>query len=51
MIFYNAEQRTLIGYRYKRGDTAHDIARQLDRYHSSILGVIYKTGGFRPRLN
>ena len=47
-IYYTATQRTLIWDRYQRGDNAHDIARLFDRYHSSILGIIHKTGGFRP---
>lgn len=47
-IYYNAEQRRLIWDRYQRGDSAHDIARLFDRYHSSILGIIHKTGGVRP---
>ena len=47
-IYYTAAQRTLIWDRYQRGDNAHDIARLFDRYHSSILGIIHKTGGFRP---
>ena len=47
-IYYNAEQRRLIWDRYQRGDSAHDIARLFDRYHSSILGIIQKTGGVRP---
>ena len=47
-IYYNAEQRRLIWDRYQRGDSAHDIARLFDRYHSSILGNIHKTGGVRP---
>lgn len=33
-IYYNAEQRRLIWDRYQRGDSAHDIARLFDRYHS-----------------
>jgi IS30 family transposase len=47
-IYYSAEQRRLIWDRYQRGDSAHDIARLFDRYHSSILGIIHKTGGVRP---
>ena len=47
-IYYNAVQRRLIWDRYQRGDSAHDIARLFDRYHSSILGIIHKTGGVRP---
>ncbi|QCU76364.1 IS30 family transposase [Pseudoalteromonas distincta] len=47
-IYYNAEQRRLIWDRYQRGDSAHDIARLFDRYHSSILGIIHKAGGVRP---
>ena len=47
-IYYNAEQRRLIWDRYQRGDSAHGIARLFDRYHSSILGIIHKTGGVWP---
>ncbi|WP_404339718.1 helix-turn-helix domain-containing protein [Pseudoalteromonas mariniglutinosa] len=43
-IYYNAEQRRLIWERYQRGDSAHDIARLFDRYHSSILSIIHKAG-------
>ncbi len=47
-IYYNAQQRALIWDRYKQGDSVHDIARLFDRFHSSILGIIHKTGGYRP---
>ncbi|MDN3651667.1 IS30 family transposase [Thalassotalea ponticola] len=47
-IYYNAQQRALIWDRYKQDDSVHDIARLFDRFHSSILGIIHKTGGYRP---
>lgn len=47
-IYYSKEQRDLIWDRWKEGDSLHDIARLFDRYHSSIQGIIYKSGGIRP---
>ncbi|WP_394173650.1 IS30 family transposase [Thalassotalea litorea] len=47
-IYYNAEQRRLIWDRYKQGDSLHDIARMFNRYHTSVMPTIYRTGGYRP---
>lgn len=47
-IYYTPEQKAIIWDRYKQGDSLHEIARMLDRYHSSIMPTIYQTGGFRP---
>ncbi len=47
-IYYNAQQRALIWDRYQQGDSLHDIARIFNRYHSSIRGLIARTGGIRP---
>jgi hypothetical protein len=48
-IYYNAQQRAIIWERYQQGDSLHDIARFFDRFHSSIQGIIAKTGGIRPQ--
>lgn len=47
-IYYNAQQRALIWDRYQQGDSLHDIAKIFDRFHSSIQGLIARTGGIRP---
>ena len=39
----------MIWERYQQGDSLHDIARFFDRFHSSIKGIIAKTGGIRPQ--
>lgn len=39
-IYYTPEQKTIICDRYKPGDSLHDIARMLDRYHSSVMPTI-----------
>ena len=48
-IYYNAQQRAIIWERYQQGDSLHDSARFFDRFHSSIQGIIAKTGGIRPQ--
>lgn len=35
--------------RWQRGETLHSIARLFDRYHTSIRGILARTGGIRPR--
>jgi len=47
-IYYNAQQRAIIWERYQQGDSLRDIAKFFDRFHSSIQGIIAKTGGIRP---
>jgi IS30 family transposase len=47
-IYYSPEQRALIWDRYKQGDSLHEIGNLFDRPHSSMMKVIYATGGFRP---
>jgi IS30 family transposase len=47
-IYYNAQQRAVIWDRYQQGETLHDIAKFFDRGHSSIQGIVVKTGGIRP---
>jgi transposase, IS30 family len=47
-IYYSAEQRAEIWDRWKRGESANEIGRSFDRYHSSMLRIIGETGGIRP---
>jgi IS30 family transposase len=47
-IDYNAQQRAVIWDRYHQGDPLHDIAKIFDRMHSSIQGLIARTGGIKP---
>lgn len=47
-INYTPEQKAIIWDRYKQGDSLHDIARMLYRFHSSIMPTIHQTGGYRP---
>ena len=47
-IYYKPEQKAIIWDKYKQGDSLHDIARMFDRYHFSIMAMIYQTGGYRP---
>jgi len=46
--FYTAEQKALMWERWKRGDSLHKIAKQFDRYHISVRGIIAATGGIFP---
>lgn len=47
-IFYTAEQRAVMWDCYKRGESIHTIAKLINRGHSSIQGILAKTGGIRP---
>jgi transposase len=47
-IYYNAQQRALIWARYQQGESLYDIAKFFDRGHSSIQGILVKTGGIKP---
>ena len=47
-IYYSAEQKALIWDHWQKGETLHQIAHLFDRYHSSIRGILGKTGGIRP---
>ena len=47
-IYYNAQQRAIIWERYQQGESLHDIAKFFDRGHSSIQGIVVKSGGIRP---
>ncbi len=47
-IHYPEEQKTLMWDRWQQGESLHAIADLFDRYHSSIAGVLGRTGGIRP---
>ena len=46
--FYTAQQRALMWEHYSRGESVESIAKLFDRGHSSIGGILGKTGGIRP---
>ena len=47
-IYYSAEQKNLMWDRWQAGDSLHDIARLFGRHHSSVRGILERTGGIRP---
>ncbi|MGT2460189.1 IS30 family transposase (plasmid) [Cupriavidus basilensis] len=47
-IYYTETQKALMWERWRKGDTLHRIAQLFDRYHSSIQGILAKTGGIQP---
>ena len=47
-IYYSTEQKNLMWDRWQAGDSLHDIAGLFDRHHSSVRGVLERTGGIRP---
>ena len=49
-IYYTEEQKALMWDRWQRGDSLHAIAGLFDRSHSSIAGILVRTGGIRPPL-
>ena len=47
-IYYTDTDKAMMWDRWQKGDSLHDIARLFDRYHSSVRGILAKTGGIRP---
>ncbi len=47
-IYYSNTQKALMWDRWEKGDSLHAIARLFDRSHSSVQGIISRTGGIRP---
>ena len=47
-IYYTESQRALTWERWRKGDSLHQIARLLDRNHSSVQGILAPTDGIRP---
>ncbi|MEO7051766.1 MAG: IS30 family transposase, partial [Rhodanobacter sp.] len=47
-IYYSKTQKSLMWDRWQRGDSLQHIADLFDRHHSSISGVLIRSGGIRP---
>jgi IS30 family transposase len=47
--YYTDAQKAEMWDRWQRGETLHSIARLFDRYHTSVRGILARTGGIRPR--
>jgi len=47
-IYYTKEQQALMWDRWQKGDTLATIAKLFGRYHSSVQGILSRTGGIRP---
>jgi IS30 family transposase len=46
--YYTDAQKALMWDRWKQGWTLHQIAHLFDRSHTSVQGILSRTGGFRP---
>lgn len=47
-IYYAEEQKAQMWERWRRGESLHSIAKDFGRSHSSIQGIVSRTGGIRP---
>jgi len=47
-IYYSDAQKALMWERWKKGDSLQEIAELFDRSHSSIEGILSRTGGIQP---
>ncbi len=47
-IYYTEADKALMWDRWQRGESLHSIAQHFGRSHSSIQGVLSRTGGIRP---
>lgn len=48
--YYTDAQKALMWDRWKQGWTLHQIAHLFNRSHTSVQGILSRTGGFRPLL-
>ena len=46
--FYTEKQKALMWDRWQKGESLHAIARLFGRGHSSVAGILSRTGGIRP---
>jgi IS30 family transposase len=46
--YYTEAQKALMWERWKQGWTLHQIAHLFDRAHTSVQGILSRTGGIRP---
>ena len=47
-IYYSDAQKALMWERWKQGWTLHQIAQLFNRAHTSVQGILARTGGIRP---
>jgi IS30 family transposase len=47
-IYFSDSQKALMWERWKQGWTLHQIAQLFDRGHTSVQGVLARTGGIKP---
>ncbi len=47
-IYYTEADKALMWDRWQNGNSLHEIARLFDRSHSSVRGILERTGGIRP---
>lgn len=47
-IYYSESQKAEMWDRWQKGESLNNIARYFDRSHSSIQGILSRTGGIRP---
>lgn len=47
-IYFSDSQKALMWERWKQGWTLHQIAQLFDRAHTSVQGVLARTGGIKP---
>lgn len=48
--YYTDAQKALMWERWKQGWTLHQIAQLFNRAHTSVQGILSRTGGIRPPL-
>ncbi len=46
--YYSESQKALMWERWKQGWTLHQIAQLFNRAHTSVQGILARTGGIRP---
>ena len=46
--YYTDSQKALMWERWQKGDSLQQIAQLFDRTHSSVQGILVRTGGIRP---
>src|SRR5678816_2957237 len=47
-IYYSDAQKAVMWERWKQGWTLHQIAQLFNRAHTSVQGILARTGGIRP---
>ena len=47
-IYYTETDKALMWDRWEKGESIQKIAELFDRNHSSVAGILARTGGIRP---